>query len=189
MSEGEIDYKGILDKALARFNALTMQQAGIEAELARLRQFIQNTALLLPDYERDKFIVEAAEVFEQPVSSNQSLTDAIRVVLGLNYPAYLTVAKVRDDLIRDGFDFSAYTSNALASVSTTLRRLKEAGEVDSGTSDGVTTYRWKRQPGSLPDIAAKMRNRQQDMAFDERMKAGQRALERGRKAVLRNEEK
>ena len=73
-----------------------------------------------------------------------SLVGAVRRALRICYPAKLTCAQVRDQLRLGGFDFSAYESNPLPSVSTTLRRLKEAGEVALDESVTVATYQAKR---------------------------------------------
>jgi hypothetical protein len=58
---------------------------------------------------------------------------------------WLTATNVRDHLVGLGFDFSGYSTNPLASVSTTLRRMKPE-EVETTTVDGgVTAYQWKQQ--------------------------------------------
>ena len=72
-----------------------------------------------------------------------SLVGAVRQTLRSCYPGKLTSAQVRDRLRFDGFDFSLYESNPLSSVSTTLRRLREAGEITRDESRPVATYQAK----------------------------------------------
>ena len=72
-----------------------------------------------------------------------SLVGAVRRTLRICYPIKLTCAQVRDQLRLGGFDFSSYESNPLPSVSTTLRRLKEAGEIACDESESVATYQAK----------------------------------------------
>ncbi len=80
-----------------------------------------------------------------------SLKDAIYSVLCSAFPKYLTASDVRDRLRANGFDFSGYSSNELASVSTTLRRFKPE-EVENTTIEEVAAYR-------LDQRAARIRRR------------------------------
>jgi hypothetical protein len=69
-----------------------------------------------------------------------SLVGAVHNTLRTCYPKKLTTAQVRDRLRLAGFDFSSYESGPLPSVSTTLRRLKEAGKVTREDFEGVASY-------------------------------------------------
>jgi hypothetical protein len=76
-----------------------------------------------------------------------SLVEAVRKTLRTCYPTKLTSAQVRDRLRFEGFDFSSYETNPLPSVSTTLRRLKEAGEITRSESETVASYQAKLPQG------------------------------------------
>src|SRR5207253_3001518 len=66
--------------------------------------------------------------------------DEIKKVLQNAAANWLTAAQVRDRLVNSGFDLTLYASNPLASVSTTLRRMKPQ-EVESSEIEGVAAYR------------------------------------------------
>jgi hypothetical protein len=141
------DYKEVLDGIFARVAEIIRQRSDYDAEIARLHQLMYAAANMLPDEERNAVISKWVEFFESQLNTETSLVDAVRKVLQEAGREWLTVAKVRDRLFSAGFDFSTYISNPLASVSTTLARLKK-DEVQTTTIEGVTAYRWKgkRQP-------------------------------------------
>jgi hypothetical protein len=105
--------------------------------------FFFATLNMLPDNERTEFLAAWNEINEKLTTSESSLKDAIHSVLRQAFPKFLTAAEVRDHLRTNGFDFSGYTSNELASVSTTLRRFK-AQEVETTSIEGVAAYRQKK---------------------------------------------
>ena len=75
----------------------------------------------------------------------KTLTECCRDILRRS-GQWLAAIDVRDALLATGFDFSKYTSNPLTSIHTTLKRLKESGEVeDKADEEGPTFYRWKNQ--------------------------------------------
>jgi hypothetical protein len=138
-----IDYQQIIEDALQKMDALTWEKESIDLEIAKLWQFIVATGNLLPDDEQAQFRAKLDKIIEEQSSQTASLSDAIRKILRSIYPNYKTVADIRTKLQESGFDFSSYTSNALASVSTTLRRLKNSGEAEADEIEGVTVYRAK----------------------------------------------
>jgi hypothetical protein len=134
-----MNYRLILDDALREFSVLSKERDAIDGKLLKLRHFIYATLNMLPEPERNVYQAEIAMLASQV----GNLTDSIREVLKLASlkNCYFTAAEVRDHLNKAGFDFSQYTSNPLASVSTILRRFKP-DEVETSKRDGVTAYKW-----------------------------------------------
>jgi hypothetical protein len=139
---GANDYKAILSETLHKMAAVQKETERLEIESAKLRQFFLATLNMLPDSERAEFRAIFHERNEAIKVRESSLKNAIYSVLSYAYPKYLTSSEVRDRLRVNGFDFSGYTSNELASVSTTLRRFKPE-EVESTSVEGVAAYRQK----------------------------------------------
>ena len=135
------DYRQIIEDAIQRMDALTWEKERINIEIAKLKQFIFATVNLLPEDEARKVGARFNSLMIEQSISNASLTEATKKVLLSVYPTWQTVANIRSYLAMNGFDFSSYSSNALASVSTTLRRLKEAGHANTDEIQGVTVYR------------------------------------------------
>jgi|ERR1700681_3988375 hypothetical protein len=138
-----VDYMAIAVNALQKLKGLHADREAVNIEIVKLEQFISATANLLPDSER-RLVNDTMESFQELSNLRETgLTDAIRAVLKSAAGQWLTVANVRDRLVSAGFDFSAYTANPLASISTTLRRMKSE-DMETGNTDGsVITYRWK----------------------------------------------
>ncbi len=136
----DTDYNAVLSDTLAKLGIIRKQMEGLEVEAAKLRQFFAATLNMLPDDQRAEYIALFQDMGQTAVAKEKSLKNAIHNVLRYAYPEYLTVAIVRDRLQANGFDFTYYKSNPLASVSTTLRRFKPE-EVESMQVEGVTAYR------------------------------------------------
>ncbi len=136
-----IDYKKVLDEALTRYGLLTAQRDNIALELARQLEFIRATVNMLSDEERAQFKARMDEAYSSSQLKEASLTESVRLVLQRARGQFLTATQVRDHLVNSGFDFSSYLSNPLASVSTTLRRLKPE-EVETTEVRGVAAYKW-----------------------------------------------
>ena len=129
-----------LSLAIERFEMLGEQRKQLELEMAKLRQYMSSTLDLLSEQDREAWESVVDYVIENWDSSvSKTLTYAVKKTLQVHFPDWLTAAKVRDQLADGGFDFSSYKSNELASVSTTLRRLK--GELETRTTSGATEYR------------------------------------------------
>jgi hypothetical protein len=134
------DYRAILRGALERLAAAAKERDELETECSKLRQFIMATINMLPDEDRSVFMKAYDEVAEFAKSKDIGLKRACLNVLVESSPEYLTATQVRDKLLSSGFDFSEYTTNPLASISTTLRRCKPE-EAEETTVQGVTAYR------------------------------------------------
>jgi hypothetical protein len=128
--------------ALNKFEELQRKRDAIEAEALKLEQLVLATANMLPDEQKD-LLLRRMEIIQALTQLREGgLTDAIRAILQ-TAPDWLTVTNVRDRLVSAGFDFSSYSTNPLASISTTLRRMKPE-EVENTAVDGVAAYRWKQ---------------------------------------------
>lgn len=150
----DADYKAILQTSLARLAEIAKQQAELESEAAKLYQFMMATANMLPDDERLEFVKLLEEAGKSIEAGREGLKQAVQHALRQAYPRWLTAAQVRDALVASGFSFERYMSNPLASVSTTLRRMKSS-DVQTAETDGVTAYRWKRLSDRMRDKALK----------------------------------
>ena len=140
------NYKTILDNAFNELGRKSAQRKDLEIECAKLRQFILATMNMLPDEEREAFHAKLLEFWQEEDIKTASLTDAIRVVLRENPKQWYSASQMRDRLMRGGFNFSEYSSNPLASVATTLKRMKPEDGVETAVVEGVAAYRWKRRP-------------------------------------------
>jgi hypothetical protein len=139
---GGLDYKSILDAAFVSLGIALQARDSAEIEIAKQKQFIAATLQMLSDEDRRHFAETLREVLEKHDSRTIGLSQATRRALSATEPKYLTVAQVRDYLMKSGFDFSYYTANPLASISTTLRRMTP-DEVETTTVGTVTAYRLK----------------------------------------------
>jgi hypothetical protein len=137
-------YLTLIHDAIAKLEKLQRDRESIEAEVMKLEQLIAAAANMLPDDTKDAAMQWMSNLRELSRLRDVGLTDAIRRVLRQRAGDWLTATNVRDRLFSLGFDFTAYSTNPLASISTTLRRMKPE-EVDTTTVDGgVVAYRWKR---------------------------------------------
>jgi len=136
----DTDYGAILRYTLKRMAAVRSEIDKLDIEAAKLTQLFFATLNMLPDDEKQKFR-EIVQAFKETTTAKEtSLKQVIMNILGQSYPRYQTVTEVRDRLRASGFDFSGYTSNELASISTTLRRFSSS-EVETTNIEGVTAYR------------------------------------------------
>ncbi len=141
----------LINGAFEKLEELQNDRETIEAETMKLEQLIAAAANMLPDDARTLVIQRMEMLRELSRFRDVGLTDAIRSVLRQGSGDWLTATNVRDRLLSLGFDFTAYSTNPLASISTTLRRMKPE-EVETTTVDGgVASYRWKR-----PSLAEKV---------------------------------
>ena len=145
------EYIKVIEDALKTLGQFINQRAAAEAQIPKLGSFIQATANLLPDAERDKYLQALKNLQQESMSRSTSLSDVIRKILEAERGKWLTVSEVRDRLIALGFDFSGYTSNPLASVSATLKRMHPR-EVETSDMDGATGYRLKQRKPPPPPV-------------------------------------
>ena len=113
------------------------------ARIAQLKQTIRVLGdLLEEDPDQIDAIVNADEG-GKPSGITSAARSAFQFAKANNYPAALTIANLKEVMTERGFDFSGQ-ANAMASLTTVVRRLKENGEVDELTgSDGKRAYVWK----------------------------------------------
>jgi hypothetical protein len=146
----DTNYFGIVKNELEKLKRLHDQRLATDGEIVKSETFISAAANLLPESERT-LVLDALETLQELYRLREvGLTDAIRGILKSSPGQWFTAANVRDRLISLGFDFSGYTANPLASVSTTLRRAKSEGIETTNIDGGVTAYRWK---GTTDDMA------------------------------------
>jgi hypothetical protein len=158
-----IDYKTVLHETMRSMVVNRKKIEQLEIESVKLRQFFFATVNMLPDEERKEFITAMREVTESVTIREASLKDAIYKVLTQASPKFLTAAEVRDQLRARGFDFSEYTSNELASISTTLRRFKP-DEVETTNVAGVAVFRLNQQRAKAEALRQKNTIRISDLA-------------------------
>jgi hypothetical protein len=138
----DTDYKAVLNDTLRKMVMVREETERLEIEAAKLRQFFFATMNMLAEPDRSEFMEAFRQAGEGLDIRERSLKEAIATILRKALPKYLTATDVRDRLQASGFDFSGYTSNELASVSTTLRRLKPE-EAEMTTIEGVMAWRAK----------------------------------------------
>jgi hypothetical protein len=137
------DYLGLVIAAMNKIEKLQKDREALHIETAKLEQFVFATSNFLSDEHRH-LVTERMRLFQDLTRVRDAgLTDAIRAVLTAEGD-WLSTTQVRDRLISLQYDFSSYTTNPLASVSTTLKRMKPE-DVEIGTRDGVAAYRWKNR--------------------------------------------
>jgi hypothetical protein len=136
----DTDYKAVLDGAFAKLEAALQKSRELEVDVGKLKQFIYATMNMLPDEERVLFIARLDELASDEGIRSVGLKEAITRILLAHPKKWFTVTRMRDELLESRFDFRNYTANPLASVSTTLKRMKP-DEVETTTIEGVTAYR------------------------------------------------
>jgi phosphoglycolate phosphatase-like HAD superfamily hydrolase len=141
----EIDYDKLFRDSYAKYMNLVQQRDEINAELDKLRQFLYATSNMLSDETMKEVAKDIELIWEMERVRDTSLVEAIRKVLSEHPTRYFTVRQMRDALKTAGFDFTQYTANPLASISTTLKRMKSK-EVTVTDVEGVRAYRKKSEP-------------------------------------------
>jgi hypothetical protein len=145
----DAEYMELLEQTIKEMGEIGKQRIELAVEMDKRGQFARAVANLLSDEAKANFEKKWGPWLEQAQRNQASLVDAVRRAIQSGYPQWLTVVNVRDKIVREqAFNFSSYASNPLSSVSTTLRRIKEAGDAEAIELDGVIAYRWKGQPPS-----------------------------------------
>jgi hypothetical protein len=146
----DTDYPAVLDASLEKLGAALQKTRELEVEIDKLKQFISAAINMLPDEDRVCFIAKLDQLaFAEDIRS-VGLKEAIIRILSAQSKNWFTAANMRDALLESGFDFRNYTANPLASVSTTLKRMK-SNEVESTTNGGVAAYRWKPKSSRMAE--------------------------------------
>ena len=144
----EMNYADMLSNALNDLINLNQKRKALNAEINKLKQFVEATLAIASVAVRDEFKDYAYEVLEA-LSVNTSLADSIREVFDANSEIGFSVADVRRSLAETGFDFTSYTSNPLSSISTTLRRMAASGELRSAEISGFKVYAKQAKRGKI----------------------------------------
>ena len=89
----DADYQGLVKAAFIKFVALHEERTNLDAEIAKLRQFIFAAGNMLPDKEREAVIAEMALIKEAGQIRDASLSEATRTVFNM-VVKWLTVREV-----------------------------------------------------------------------------------------------
>lgn len=135
------DWKQVVEDARAEIEALEIRREDIEKRIAQLKRVVlAGEPLSQPEY------TGLADTLVRELEA-QGITDACREALR-GSGKFMSPLEVRALLEAKGLDLSKQ-KNAMASIHTVLKRLKEKGEVISRTgTDGGTLYR--SRPRSAP---------------------------------------
>jgi len=147
----ENEYIIALNSAFKRLSDAAIERSNLEAEITKLKQFILATMAMLSEEEHAEFREKLNEVTKSIDALYTPLSEA--TYNALRPREWMTVTQVRDQLRISGFDFSQYKASELASISTTLKRLNDKGEVEKTTVDGVAAYRRKRKESKYRRMA------------------------------------
>ena len=88
--------------------------------------------------------ITSGEEEEEPEATG--ITQAVRDLLRQHPNKWVSAPAVRDKLKSEGFPVDQY-AQPLAVVHTTLRRLTNQGELESGNVEGAIRYRWSGEAG------------------------------------------
>lgn len=151
MSDAE--YLRLLEKELRKVHKLTKQRDDLDFEITKSFEFCKALKGMLSDEHQEQLDSSVKQVLTQ--RQTESLSKAIRRLLRTardsKSPDFFTATQVRDRLKTAGYDFTAYVSNPLASVSTTLRRMARF-ELETTLVQGVAAYRAKSGTSLLRDL-------------------------------------
>jgi hypothetical protein len=137
----ESDYEQLIRNSLQRFRTLYEKREEIDVELVKLRQFMYATLNMVPDKDKASWEKDIDDAVRKATASAASLADSTRKVFQDDPDCGYTVGGMRHMLLEAGFDFSSYKSNPLSSISTTLRRMVETGELETReTAEGQTLF-------------------------------------------------
>jgi hypothetical protein len=135
-------YKAVLKKAFNQYAMALRRTHELEIEMDKLKQFIHATMNMLPDEDRAYFLARLDQLAADEDIRSVGLKRAITKLMSAQPREWFTATKMRDRLLASGFDFRNYMTNPLASVSTTLKRMKSV-EAEHTAIEGVAAYRWK----------------------------------------------
>ncbi len=132
-----------MDEMLVKLKDVTEVYREAEKAVAEYTDAIRALAKVCEDEEVKAFYLLKLE----EISGKPGFIDAVRYVLKVHYPKPLTPKEVRSWIvIGKKLDLSNY-SNAMASIHTTLRRMKESGEIQEVPGkDGERAFRLTNKP-------------------------------------------
>lgn len=136
------DWKQIIEDARVEIETLEVQREDIDKKIAQLKKVILATQPMVPE------LGGIGGNFLRLEFETAGITDACRKVLETS-GNWMSPLSVRSALESNGVDLTQQ-KNAMASIHTVLKRLREKNEVLTGTGkDGGTVYRWKRKRNQL----------------------------------------
>jgi DNA-binding HxlR family transcriptional regulator len=126
--------KDELKREQEKLAALLQDREQIEVAIAKAKRRVAAWAELCDDSKTGEQIVDL---------DLGGLTEACRTVLRSSGKGWITTAEIQADLKELGFPLDKYKAPA-ASITTTVNRLVEAGEVavNRRSNPGATEYRW-----------------------------------------------
>ena len=123
-------YRSTYEEAVDELGSLLNEQSRLETRIEeirvrcmRLRKIIDSLGVLLGE------------------SKDIGLTDAIREILEVLSFMSLTATDIRDQLHEREFPLDGY-KQPVSVIHTTLKRLRDQGEIKSEVKDGKTCYIW-----------------------------------------------
>src|SRR5262249_1368694 len=119
---------------------LSRQRDEIDFKLAKVFQLLKAALPMLPEEDRERWKDASTSRLQ---SQMMGLTGAIRIILKSSPDKKFSPMMIRDELKKEGGDFSAYTKNQLASIHAILKRFS-VEDVEVTHIDGTTAYQWKK---------------------------------------------
>lgn len=135
-----VNPKQELKKEQEKLAQMMRDKEELEVAIAKAKRRVAAWAELCDDTETGELV---------PDLDLGGLTEACRTVLRSARKEWMTVADIQRDLKELGFALDSYKAPA-ASITTTINRMVEAGEVvaDRRSTPGATEYKWVgRAPG------------------------------------------
>jgi hypothetical protein len=130
------EYKAMVKKIRAELESLEIRQEEIERQIARLKQALIG---LTPLAQEDVRIPGIDMTLLSAEIDAMSITDAARQILQASAKP-LSPIELKQKLAEMGKDLSGQ-KNVMASVHSLLKRLTEAGQIES--ADSGLTYQWR----------------------------------------------
>lgn len=135
------DYETIFTAHVKKLIDLNNKEKEIRSEIDKVAEMVKVSFSLMSAEEQTRFTGLMQEAIEQVMKEDMGLTDAVRKLLESNPNEWFDAIKVRDRLNQNGFDFSGYTSNPLASIHTVLKRFKRKEVKTRKNAVGMNEYR------------------------------------------------
>jgi hypothetical protein len=139
------------EQAMEGFRAelvnLVRQRNATEARITQITHAMEAMAGTCEDFQKKMAYLDDIH----GIAARIGFQDAIRSALGFpNHLEGMTPVEIRDFISKSGWmDLGAY-NNPLASIHTTLRRMKENEEVDEIDKSGDKAFRLKMTPRTRP---------------------------------------
>jgi chromosome segregation ATPase len=131
------DLRETVSKLRKELQKLCKERAFIEQQLANVNMALNSLARGIQDkQEREEVLKEVEAARRKPAGLTEAVSDFLR-----STHASMSANEVRSWLERQGFDLSDY-SQPLATISVTLRRLKDRGRVKATHVGREVTYKW-----------------------------------------------